>query len=217
MFKSIPLNILLLSLVLIALASLIESPQNKSKQVLLPWLISQDQQGHSQIFGITLEQTKLIDIQKHFSAEGKTTLFLSSKGLYTLEIYFQSLYLNGIKADIVLNLPLDENRAQQIFQSGSRISILGDGTKRISLSAKDLEQIQNLSPYVLTYLPKANLSIELIQQRFGTPEKIIHEENLTQHWLYPSKGLDIAYHPEAKEVLQYISPASFDKLLNFKP
>ena len=50
-------------------------------------------------------------------------------------------------------------------------------------------------------------------QRFGEPLRRIQEAGGISHWLYPDKGLDIAINPDGKEVLQYINPADFSRII----
>ena len=63
-------------------------------------------------------------------------------------------------------------------------------------------------------MPSINLTDDLVEKRFGHPEKKIHEQkNGTVHWLYPQIGVDVALHEDEKEVIQYVLPADFSKIL----
>ena len=66
----------------------------------------------------------------------------------------------------------------------------------------------------ITYIPSLNLETSMLQKRFGEPaQKIMDSVNHAEHWLYPDKGLDIALNKNEKDVLQYVSPKDFDKLV----
>ncbi len=56
-----------------------------------------------------------------------------------VEVYFQRIYISGLKADVVLNLELTEKQAKEMFERGERISRLGDDTRKVELSSSDME------------------------------------------------------------------------------
>ena len=76
----------------------------------LPWLVSTDAQGRSQVFGFTLGATTLAEVREVFGEEGKINLFAHpdrSDG-YTAEAYFDQIYLNRLRADFVITLEADQ-------------------------------------------------------------------------------------------------------------
>jgi hypothetical protein len=54
----------------------------------LPWDLSIDDQGRVRVFGLTLGQSKLADIQALFGEEGEINLFSPTAGQYSVESYF---------------------------------------------------------------------------------------------------------------------------------
>ncbi len=206
------LIILALSLIALAVAILAPGGRDPDPNPKLPWDVQVDAQGNSQVFGITLGQTTLKQVQDLLQEEGTINLFRSPAGVFSVEAYFQRIYLSGLRADFVLTLAVDEADAEAMFKRGLRISELGSGTQKITLSEADERVLGGTPVEHLTYLPAANLPPELLASRFGEPARRTPDGDVV-HWLYPEKGLDIIYSPNGDEVLQYVSPARFDELM----
>jgi len=84
--------------------------------------------------------------------------------------------------------------------------------KKYFLSEDDLSQVLDEVIVGLTFIPAVNLDDKVILARFGVPDRLIQLAGVT-HFLYPTKGLDIALHENSKEVLQYVLPADFQQLV----
>jgi hypothetical protein len=66
----------------------------------------------------------------------------------------------------------------------------------------------------ISYLPKARLDNELIEQRFGAPAlRLTEPKTDIVHWLYPERGLDIGREPGGNVVIQYVDPDDFNRVL----
>lgn len=209
MERNIFLTVLIGSLVFVVIALMIPG-RVADEDPKLPWKIEVDEAGNSTVFGLKLGQSTLFDAQQILSDIGEVDLLISKDGKRTVEAYFQTIFLSGLKADFVLSLELDEETIEKMYQRGLQLSTLESGIKKADLSPEDLD-IASKAPIVhITYLPKADLDEEWIKNLFGEPERIIKEpESSLSHWLYPAKGLDIAVDPERKEVFQYVNPSEF--------
>jgi hypothetical protein len=88
---------------------------------------------------------------------------------------------------------------------------MGDGGQKITLQPQDYPAVFNNRIESLVFLPSYNLKAEQIESRFGMPaEKIAGAQ--AEHWLYPERGIDLAYSAEHKEVIQYVSPRVFERV-----
>jgi len=213
MERKLFLGILSITLVALAVALLLPGGRTPDREPRLPWLIEVNQQGALTVFGITLGESTLQQARENLQEQGKVTLFQSPGGEYRTETYFQSIFLSGLKADLVLTLAVDENQAQAMFERGERISQMGSGTRKIELSSRDLEALSLAPVATITFIPATDLDADLLSGRFGEPERRIKEKDSEiVHWLYPEKGLDIALNPDGKEVFQYVNPAEFGQL-----
>ncbi|WP_428607684.1 hypothetical protein [Sedimenticola sp.] len=214
MERKIFFGILAITLLALAAAILLPGGRTIDEHPKLPWNLQVNDEGTLTVFGIELGKSDLNQARNQFQDQGKANLFLTPDNRYMVEAYFQRIYLSGLKADLVLTLDLPETRAAQMFERGERISNMGSGTKKIELSSRDMEALAREKIKVVTYIPAADLDETLIVGRFGEPEKkLADSDSAIVHWLYPSKGLDIAVNSKGKEVLQYVNPADFGRVM----
>ncbi len=202
-----------LSLLAVALAVFLPGGRSPDEFPKLPWKIRLDPQGYSEVLGVTLGRTTLAEAQETFGAEAKINLFASPDQHYAIEAYFERLFLSGIKADLILTLDLPQQQAGRIYQRGLRVSTLGSGARKVDLAPEDERAMLQQPISHITYLPAADLEPELLGNLFGEPARRVPGKAGVTHWLYPDKGLDIAVNPDGKEVLQYVPPARFARLI----
>ncbi len=212
MDKKIAFSVLGFALLAIAILMLIPTGKKPSKQ-LLPWAVEALPNGSSKVFDITLGQSKMQDAGQIFEDDWEVVLFVSPDKEISVEGYFNRLIVSGLKGDFVMNLALDPKTKEEMFQRGTRISQLGDGTKKVSLGSADMDVVATAVIQQITYLPSANLDGKLIENLFGKPESIIQvNKSSVEHWLYPKIGLDILLDPDGKEVFQYVMPSRFSEV-----
>lgn len=214
MERNIFLGVVLLTIVLLALAFILPSSAPKGP-VYLPWQIETTATGTSKVFGLELGQSTLRDAEQRFQEPYEVSMFVRDGGARVVEAYFDSIALSGIRAKVVLVIGLTAEQLTGFYERGVRIATLGGGNRKVTLADADMEALASLPIATLTYIPKADLSAELIEARFGRPAERIREqagEGGVEHWLYPQQGLDVALHDKGKEVLQYVPPANFDAL-----
>ena len=179
----------------------------------LPWDVSLDEQGRVRVFGLTLGQSKLADIQSLFGEEGEINLFNPAPNQYAVESYFEQIYLSGLRADFVVTLDVSQEALATMYDQGLRVSKLPSGTKRVKLDPTDIATLTRAPIRHITYLPQSRLDEGLLEHRFGAPEERVTEaEGGIVHWIYPDKGLDLARDPKGKVVIQYVNPADLPAL-----
>ena len=182
----------------------------------LPWLIEQDADGRTQVFGFTLGATTLAEVRQVFREDGEVNLFrtLGPSGTLAAEVYFEQIHLERLRADFVLTLDVDQTTLAAMYERGLRISQTGSGSQKVKLDPSDAERLAERPIRAIVYLPKARLDAALIEQRFGTPSRRLTEsETGIVHWLYPERGLDIGRDPSGRVVMQYVNPADFGAIL----
>ncbi|OOZ40976.1 hypothetical protein BOW53_05460 [Solemya pervernicosa gill symbiont] len=207
------LSVLIFTLVLLAVGIMLPSGQ-VDRPVGLPWQIEQTERGSIRVFGIELAHTTLGEAELAFREPSKATLFAPEQGDYTIEAYFNETRLSGLKAKMVFTFDLEQTQVREMYDRGIRISTLGSGTRKVTLHPDDYEQLRKSAIATLTYIPSINLESELVAQRFGQPAARIRDpEGGAIHWLYPELGVDVVLSEEAKEVLQYLPPSQFDRVM----
>jgi len=183
-----------------------EAPRN------LPWQV-EPVDGTIRIFGITLGQTTLGEAEQQLGEPATVSLFRTPSDELDVEAYFDQVNLSGLDARLVATVTLSRPALEGMFDRGLRVSTLGSGTRKVTLAPEDLRKVKDSAVGSLTYLPKIHLTEEQVRGRFGEPDKRISDlETGAEHWLYPKLGLDVAIHPEQKEVLQYVPPERFDAI-----
>ena len=166
------------------------------------------------VFQVHLGTTTLAQAQQLFQEGAELTLFDPKGEKPVIEAYFNDLYIGGLKSKMVVSFDLSDEKIEQIYNRGVRISTLGSGTRKVTLHADDVAWIKNQKIIALTYLPSINLDAELITNRFGNPEeKIADSISGAVHWLYPDMGVDVVLSDDHKEVVQYVMPVNFPRLV----
>lgn len=181
----------------------------------LPWRTEIDQSGRGRVFGFTLGETTLAQVREVFSEEGKINLFETpgAAETYAVEVYFEHVYLQALRADFVMTLNADQATLGEMYRRGLRISQLGSGAKKIKLDPTDVQTLLPSTIRAITYLPQAKLDQALLAKRFGEPaERVTEPETEIVHWLYPERGIDLARDPNGKVVIQYVNPTDFPSL-----
>jgi hypothetical protein len=214
MIRKVPVVIALIVVVLIALAILAPGGRKTDTQPKLPWQVEALTDGGLRVFGLTLEHSTLAHAQQLLSEQPVLSLFRSPDGHYAVEAYFKRASLSGLRADFIFSLSIDQQRAEQLFGRGLRISQLGSGSKKVELTQADVASLMDQPLRDITYIPQADLSAELIRRQFGEPAQQLPSAEGVEHWLYPNKGLDIALNPDGKEVFQYTLPGRFNQVVD---
>jgi hypothetical protein len=178
-----------------------------------PWTIETTADGSIKVFNTHLGVSTLGAFIQHYKTEPEISLFSPPAGEAVIEAYFNSLWIGGVKARVVLSLAVNKPDLDAMYDRGLRISTLGSGTRKVQLSGDDLMHLNDVAITAITYIPSLNLEASMLEKRFGEPaQKIIDQKNSAEHWLYPAKGLDIALNENEKDVMQYVSPRDFEKI-----
>ena len=181
---------------------------------IMPWQIEQTETGATRVFGLIIGESSLTEVEQRFHTLAEISLFAKPDGEYVTEVFFEKVEIGGLTSKVVIVSDLSQEELAGMFERGLRISTLGSGTQKVTLSSEDLQHIRQTSIASLTYLPRIDLEETLVTKRFGEPvDKITEIENNTTHWLYPDVGLDITMTPDGDAVLQYVPPQQFDELL----
>jgi hypothetical protein len=175
----------------------------------LPWDVSRSPAGQVRVFGLTLGESRLADLQGLLGASGKLSLFVEPGDSMTVEAFFDDIILSQIRADWVVTLDVPPTELAAMRDQGTRISGLGAGARKVTLAVEDAARLQQAPLRRLTYLPWKRLAARDIAGNFGEPAERIAEDRGVVHWLYPDLGLDIARDADGAVVIQYLNPTDF--------
>ncbi|MDX8385416.1 MAG: hypothetical protein R8M11_02745 [Gallionella sp.] len=211
MDKKIILGVLALVVFSISVLLMLPEPEKQSPHT-LPWHITHPSPGTSHVFGITLGESSLQDLETEFFELSDISLFKTGQGEMTVEAFFNELNLNGLKAKFVMTIAVPPEELDGMFNRGLRMNNTPSG-KRITLTPDDLVRVRNSPVLGLTYLPSLRIDEAVFTKRFGTPtERVRETKSGAVHWLFPHHGLDITLGGEERPTLQYISPRDFELL-----
>ncbi|MCW9014487.1 MAG: hypothetical protein OQL06_11950 [Gammaproteobacteria bacterium] len=215
MTRHIFLSVLIISAIALAAGMLYSPKIDHDRPVLgFPWVIQNLPDGSTQVFQITLGKSNLAQVEKQFNEFAKFTMFVPEQGDPVVEAYFNELVIAGLKAKMVIGFDLQKDQLKAMYDNGVRISTMGSGERKVTMHPDDIAIVKQTNIISITYMPAINLDDELIEKRFGQPEQKLNDpESDAVHWLYPSKGLDVVLSQNSKEVLQYVHPKNFDKIL----
>lgn len=215
MSKTILLRVILVLILLAGAAYLILVPSGDRPRhgaETLPWSVTVNPDGSTTAFGFTLGRTTLAEVRAKLQEQGALSLFTTDAGRLDLEAFFQEVSLNGLKAKMVVVLVAPRAQLEGMYSRGMRISTLAEGQRRVTLHPDDIAAAAALPVRHITYLPSARLDEEIIGKRFGAAaEKRVDGSGVT-HWLYPSRGIDVAVAGDGKTVIQYALPEDFTQL-----
>lgn len=217
MDRKIIFSILTAALLGIVAALLLRPQATVNDEVVrLPWRVTTDATGHTQVFGLTLGKTTLAEVREQFGEDGTINLFQTPDQPQSLgvEAFFEQVYMQSLRADFVITLDVDQTTLAPMYDRGLRISQLESGSKKVKLDPTDVDILLQHPIRTITYLPQTRLSTEVIEKRFGNPaERRVEPGTATVHWLYPDRGFDIARSPGGKVVIQYVNRADFERLV----
>ncbi|MCR4305360.1 MAG: hypothetical protein NUV63_14250 [Gallionella sp.] len=211
MDKRIIWGVIALAVASISMLLMLPEPARQTPDT-LPWNIAHPTPATSRVFGITLGQSPLNELERVFQEQAAVSLFKTGDGKMLVEAFFDELNLNGLKAKFVLTIAVPSEELEGIFSRGLRMNSTSSG-KRITLAADDLARVRQAPVASLTYLPNVRLEEDIIAKRFGEPAQRVRENKTgVIHWLYPQHGLDIALGGKEKPLLQYVAPKDFELL-----
>ncbi len=178
----------------------------------LPWQIKIASDGSSSVFGIKPGQTRFADVIRILGSDMKLAIVASKNEAGKLEMYYGHYRAGLISGKMVLQAKVGDAQLVQWKKGAVKVSYMPSGTARKYLLDSDsLPSILQSVVQSITFIPGVNLDEKIVVARFGQPVKrIVHFGVI--HFLYPSKGLDVALYAKAKDVLQYVKPADFQQL-----
>jgi len=179
-----------------------------------PWQVSILADGKSSIFGVVLGETSLQEVDAILKSTPKMALFELDKKL-ALEAYYKNVSLGGLIGSFIFTLDVSDKQLIKIKNESHKQKRAENNGVRYELDKPASDKSKILIVKNLIYVPTVQLDEEMIIKRFGKPAyKIkLKTKETGWHYLYPEKGLDLIFKEEGKEVLQYVSPAEFNLLL----
>ncbi|WP_371324784.1 hypothetical protein VX159_04455 [Dechloromonas sp. ZY10] len=179
---------------------------------LLPWAVEPLPEGKSRVFGITLGESRLSELQAVLGNDLELALVAAPDEEGNLEAYYSQLLLGFIQARMIVTVDAGKEQILHMRERASKAEYMESATKKIRLHPEDIETAQGLPIRALAVIPSANLEEAVLLERFGPPAERLEDDHKRVHLLYPAKGLAIVVDPKGKELLQYVAPRNFSVL-----
>lgn len=178
-----------------------------------PWQVDTVEGGFSRVFGVDLGRASFGAARDHLGGTPVVALVAATGGAGSLEVFYERFSIGPITGRLVLTLESTLEERDRIVQRAIRVDYMEGGTRRISLAPEDLAWADTRTVMAMVFVPAVNLDEEIILQRFGPPAERIRASEHREHFLYPERGLDLQLDTQGREVLQYVAPRDFDRLL----
>jgi len=163
-----------------------------------PWNINVLDNNKIRVFGVTLGKTTIQDANQIYARFPETRLIDNNGKLQLLAIYRQ-LQFGGLVADIELNYDLDNTTLQKLKDS----AFLDPKTEHLNLPENVEISLLNTVIANLIYKPSIDYEIDIILQRFGTPESEQKMSGNLTLWTYPKSGLEIIINDAGPDTFIY--------------
>jgi hypothetical protein len=170
--------------------------------------------GGSRVFGISLGQTTFGEAAAALGPRYDVALFGLPEQVPSLEAFYSEVSLSGFAGKLILTLALPEHTLQAIRDRSPGNRVLSEGReRRWKVANEDLAAVRGAAVVAIGYIPMVNLEEDVVLSRFGEPSRRLVASDGGVHWLYPDQGLDLTLDPEGRELLQYVAPREFDRLI----
>lgn len=180
---------------------------------LYPWQVKPVANGNSQVFGIELGKANFSQAQGIMGRRYDAAVFENKDGSLSLELFYKEITLGGLTAKFVLTLGANAEELQRLKGRPLKKETMESGVIKYTVAKNDSDELMAMDITAITYMPITDLEEDVIRNRFGEPAEKIRTHESAQHWLYPEKGLDLIINAEGKEILQFVPPREFGKLV----
>lgn len=173
----------------------------------MPWDVTLMADSNTKVFGIHLGTTTYRQAQEFFHEYGKTAIFTEQGKDTSVEAFFNSIHLGGLSAKVVLNLTVPEAAINQMLSRAAEARLQPSGAHRYQLNNIDNAALIDATISAITYIPSVRLKADMIRHRFGEPDYIEQDTNVsaTEIWHYSAIALTIRVNDNEKTILQYHS------------
>jgi len=178
-----------------------------------PWQAKAVANGNSRVFGMELGKATFEDAEDVLGRLYDAAVFENPDGSLSLEVYYKEVTLAGLTARFVFTLQASEAIKRHLKGRPLKKETLPSGVIKYSVARNDDDVLLPLEITAITYMPITNLDDDIVSRRFGKPAEKIRTHKSAEHWLYPDKGLDVIINSEGKDVLEFVPPREFDKLV----
>ncbi len=187
---------------------------DKSAASIRVWNAHVNEQGKLDVLGVVLGQSTLKEAEEVLHTQSERALFVDVKNNEhlgdTLEAYFPT---SPDRAKLFLELEASDELIARIKKRAYKATVYPSGNLKLAVAPEQMAEVEATQVKSLTYRPPISLTPETVEKNFGPADKKIKDGDGNIHIMYPALGLDVVIAREGKPLLQFVSPADFDRLL----
>lgn len=184
--------------------AVIGGKRSTSQMEYMPWQIDTLKNGHTRVFGITLEKTSIQDANQILSSFPDTRLYDADSTSPRLVAVYDELNISGLLAQIELVYDVDAAQLMELQQLASPV----ENQDYKKLPADREMALLDAVVKELIYKPAIDYQADDIQQRFGPPTEDVKLDENTRLWRYPDLGLQIRVSDVTTDEFIYSSLAT---------
>jgi hypothetical protein len=189
-------------------------PVSSVAELPAPWQIERGPQGEVRALGLRLPGSTLADAAARWGDDLQVALIESRGQPLALEAYTDRWQGGGITGKLVLASNAQPAVVQRWKDRSQRRETIDANAQRWALHADDRADALRSGVAGISFLPASRMDAATLRARFGEPAQQLKAADGGLHWLYPDRGLAIAWDESSGRVLlQLVAPADFDARL----
>ena len=207
--------VIFLAIIVIAFMSLKPASKHDTENVKgLPWQIEILPDGDSNVFGVTLGQSTLGDARERLG-DDMTLAIIVAAGQDTggLEMFYSRYKAGVFSGKLVLAADMAPETLTQLTERAIKSEYMKSGARKFTLDPEDLTVAYQAPLASMTFIPTVNIDEASAIKRFGPAAETIRASEQVTHLLYPEKGLNLIIDTDGKDILQYVAPGDFERLI----
>jgi hypothetical protein len=175
----------------------------------LPWQI-EHVNGTTRVFNLTLGESRLGDAAKIIGSDYELAILAKPGQPEALELYSGNFRTGNLTGSIIVVADVSAADMQQLRSSVPVVQEhLETGTKKTTLRFEQQNAAFAYSIKSITFIPVADITADLLVQRFGQPGQVLKTAEKVTHFMYPQSGLSVIVNDSGRDFLQYVAPSAF--------
>lgn len=179
-----------------------------------PWQLETAGSAEVRAFGLRLPGTTLADAQALWGEDLQVAVIGRRGEPAALEAYTERWAGGGVTGRLVMATDAPASEVERWQAQAVKREQIDGSAQRWVLRGDDRTQALQRAVTGATLLPAGRLDEATLRARFGEPAQVLAGEGELRHWLYPDRGLAIAWDSgRGKLVLQVVAPVDFERRL----
>ena len=181
----------------------------------LPWQVTVQPDGSSEALGLKLGTGTLADVRQRFGPDTQIAIIAAPGEDGALEAFVDPAQAGFIAGKLVVTAELPASASatlRSLRERALKSEFMESTTRKYTLTPADQHAASAFAVSAIAFIPQAKLDAQMVIDRFGPPQERRKVGEMSEHFLYPAKGLDLTLNTKGKDVLQYVAPADFHKL-----